>query len=210
MNHSLELNHGGAQPSAGISARTPELETVELPAEIILAANRGWHLFPFLARSRHASFAATLIGLATCDIEQLARWAAEHVECNWAVATGKDSGIFVLEFDGLVGQRSYNSAAMRNEDESNLIEQTLTSVAGHGESAIRYSFFRWPARRRLLDLGITILPRVRLHAEDDYVQVPPSIQVNGTRYTYLNPEASVLQAPVWLVEIVFEPEDGDG
>ena len=60
MNHSLELNPSGAQLSAGISARTPELETGELPAEIILAANRGWHLFPFLARSRHASFAATL------------------------------------------------------------------------------------------------------------------------------------------------------
>ncbi len=62
MNHSLKPNSGSVQPSAGISARTPHTQPVELPAEIIMAANRGWHLFPFLARSRHASFAATLIG----------------------------------------------------------------------------------------------------------------------------------------------------
>lgn len=210
MHHALEQKSGSAQLSAKTTTRIPRAQPGDLPAEIVLAANRRWQIFPFLARSRHASNAATLIGLATCDIEQLARWAAEHVDCNWAVATGRDSGIFVLEFDGVGGLRSYNNVAMQNEDESNRIEQTLTSVAGCGDAAARYSFFRWPTGWRTRHLRYTLLPRVRLHGEDDSVLIPPSIQLNGARHVYLDPEASVLKAPLWLVEMAFEPEDGDG
>ena len=201
-------------PMESARART---SSDEVPAEILAAANRRWQLFPILTQSRHASFAASLIAQATSDLDQLTRWAAEFAGCNWAVATGEASGVFVLVFDGPSARHAWQHSVANNEGDDYRIEQTLTVIAGRGESAQRSAFFRWPARRRQRMVRIhratsaVCVPHgVRLHGEDDFVLIPPSTDRNAIACIYLNPEASVIEAPGWLIDFAFEPEDGDG
>ena len=182
----------------------------EIRAQIEAAASRGWKIFPILTRSRHTSMAELWIGQATGDPEQLLRWADEHTHCNWAVATGKESGIVVLEIDRMLRQRVYHELMKNDPGEGNRMQQTLTVMAGMGEAAARYSFFRWPRWRRMRRLRLSFEPGIRLHGEDDYVLIPPSVRPNGERYVYVDPEADPLAAPSWLLSLAFEPEDGDG
>ena len=182
----------------------------EIAAEIEAAANRGWKIFPILTRSRHASHADAWIVQATSDPEQLLRWAAEHARCNWAVATGEESGIVVLEMDRVLSQRICREMMKNDPGEGDRMQQTLTVMAGMGEAAARYSFFRWPRYRRMRRLRLSFTPGVRLHGEEDYVLIPPSTRTNGERYVYVDPEADSLAAPSWLLSLAFEPEDGDG
>lgn len=182
----------------------------EIPAEIEAAASRGWNIFPILTRSRHTSLAELCIGQATCDPEQLLRWAAEHTNCNWAVATGAESGILVLELDRVLGQRTCRELMKNDSSEGDRMQQTLTVMAGRGEAAARYSFFRWPHCRRMRRLRLSFTPGVRLLGEDEYVLIPPSMSISGARYTYVDPQACLLAAPSWLLSLAFEPEDGDG
>ncbi len=182
----------------------------EIPAVIEAAANRGWKIFPILTRSRHASHADAWIVQATSDPEQLLRWAAEHAHCNWAVATGEESGIVVLEMDRVLSQRICCEMMKNDPGEGDQMQQTLTAMAGMGEAAVRYSFFRWPRYRRMRRLRLSFTPGVRLHGEEDYVLIPPSTRMNGERYVYVDPEADPLPAPSWLLSLAFEPEDGDG
>ena len=141
--------------------------------------------------------------------------AAEHANCNWAVATGEESGIVVLEMDRVLSQRVCREMMKNHPHEGNRIEgvqmdQTLTAMAGMGEAAARYSFFRWPRYRRMRRMRLSFTPGVRLHGEEDYVLIPPSTRTNGERYVYVDPEADPLAAPSWLLSLAFEPEDGDG
>ena len=182
----------------------------EIAAEIEAAASRGWKIFPILTRSRHASQADAWIVQATSDPEQLLRWAAEHAHCNWAVATGAESGIVVLEMDRVLSQRICREMMKNDPGEGDRMQQTLTVMAGMGEAAARYSFFRWPRYRRMRRLRLSFTPGVRLHGEEDYVLIPPSTRTNGERYVYVDPEADSLAAPSWLLSLAFEPEDGDG
>ena len=167
----------------------------EIPPEIEEAASRGWKIFPILTRSRHTSLAELCIGQATYDPEQLLRWAAEHVNCNWAVATGEESGIVVLEMDRVLRQRVYHELMKNDPGEGDRMQQTLTAMAGMGEAAARYSFFRWPRCRPMRRLRLSFTPGVRLHGEEDYVLIPPSLRTNGERYVYVDPEADPLAAP---------------
>ncbi len=117
--------------------------------------------------------------------------------------------------DRVLSQRVCREMMKNHPHEGNRIEgvqmdQTLTAMAGFGEAAARYSFFRWPRYRRMRRLRPSFTPGVRLHGEEDYVLIPPSTRTNGERYVYVDPEADPLAAPSWLLSLAFEPEDGDG
>ena len=71
--------------------------SADLPIEV-LQANRLWRLFPVLSQSRLAA-AKMQIADATADLAQLEQWACEHPGCDWGVATGAASGVFILQVD---------------------------------------------------------------------------------------------------------------
>jgi hypothetical protein len=57
----------------------------------------GWHLYPASNRSRAACFKGATEA-ATCDLDQLERWAREYPHCNWRVVFGP-SGLWGLDCD---------------------------------------------------------------------------------------------------------------
>jgi hypothetical protein len=60
-------------------------------------ARRGFRLFPCRPRSKRPAIKEWQ-HKATCDVAQLGEWFEKFEACNWAIATGKDSQIFVLGY----------------------------------------------------------------------------------------------------------------
>jgi hypothetical protein len=159
----------------------------------VLQANRLWRLFPVWSQSRLAA-AKMRIEDATSDLAQLEQWACEHPGCNWGLATGAASGVFVLEVDT---RRA--GSALRICDDAWDWQQTLQMSAGDAG----YAFFRWPAGRAMRDSGKNLAPGLRIHGEGDYVLIPPSACSSGISHVYLDPDAAIAAAPQWLLDCVF-------
>jgi hypothetical protein len=94
------------------------------PVEVYRAALRnGWLFFP-VSFSKHLAVTHANLVQATDNLRQLMNWARESP--NWALVTGPDSGVFVLEVDGDKGLASLLDLC--GDDWSWL--DTLRSVAG--------------------------------------------------------------------------------
>jgi TolB-like protein len=104
-----------------------------LPQEILAAASRGWRLHPVRARDK-APLVKDWPNAATTDIAQLGEWAGRFPACNWAVATGPESGVFVLDVDGNPGKASLKEFQLQGLE----VPETLTVTTGNG----RHLYFR--------------------------------------------------------------------
>jgi hypothetical protein len=95
-----------------------------VPVEVYRAALRnGWRFFP-VSSSKHLSVTHANLFQATDNLQQLSNWACEWP--NWALVTGPDSGVFVLEVDG--GEGLASLLDLCGDDWSWL--DTLRSVTG--------------------------------------------------------------------------------
>jgi hypothetical protein len=100
----------------------------------------------------------------------------EHPGCNWGLATGQASGVFVLEVD----TRSASSALRILCEDVWDWQQTLLMRAGDAG----YAFFRWPAGRAMCGSGENPAPGLRIRGGGDYVLIPPSVCSSGASYVY--------------------------
>lgn len=157
-----------------------------------LQVDRRWRLFPVQPHSRLAS-AETRIKDATADMAQLEQWACELPSCNWGLATGAASGVFVLEEDIRSASSGISSLF---EDE---LQQTLLMRAGD----TGYAFFRWPAGRAMRGSGKKPAPGLKIRGEGDYVLIPPSVCTSGVSHVYLDLDAGIATAPHRLIDSAF-------
>jgi hypothetical protein len=150
--------------------------------------DRRWRLFPVQPCSRLTS-AKTLIQDATADPAKLEKWASEFPGCNWCLATGAASGVFVLEVDTRIAESTLRVLC---EDDYSWNQTLLISAGETG-----YAFFGWPAGRAMRCSG-NLAPGLRIHGEGNSVLVPPSAS-----RAYLYPEATIATAPQWLIDCAF-------
>jgi hypothetical protein len=189
----------GLSPIEALQA-LPEYEPPyihRIPVEVYRAALRnGWRLFP-VSFSKHLAVTHANLFQATDNLQQLRSWAREYP--NWALVTGQRSGVFVLEVDGDKGVASILDLC--GDDWSWL--DTLRSMAGEK----RCISFAWPEGRRQISSSRQIGEGLRVLGEGDWVLIPPSREPHGAQHAYLNPEAEVVAAPVWLLDRAFGPAD---
>jgi hypothetical protein len=168
-----------------------------VPVELYRAALRnGWRFFLVSFDKHHNVTHANLVQ-ATDDLERLRLWARESP--NWALVTGRHSGVFVLEVDGDEGLTSLLDPC--GDDWSWL--DTLRSMAG----AKRCIGFAWPEGRRQINGSRQICEGLRVLGEGDWVFIPPSREQDGVQHAYMNPMAEIATAPVWLLDRAFGPAD---
>jgi hypothetical protein len=168
-----------------------------VPVEVYRAALRnGWRFFP-VSFSKHLAVTHADLFQATDNLQELMNWARESP--NWALVTGPDSGVFVLEVDGREGLASLLDLC--GDDWSWL--DTLRSVAGEK----RCIFLAWPEGRRQISGDRQIGEGLSVLGEGDWVLIPPSCESHGTQHIYLNPGSEVIAAPAWLLVRAFEPSD---
>jgi hypothetical protein len=84
---------------------------------VLTLADRGWPLLPCVERGK-IPLIQDWRRRASCDADIIGRWAKKHERCNWAVATGPASGVFVIDVDGESGEKSFCSLERRTNSET--------------------------------------------------------------------------------------------
>jgi len=170
-----------------------------LPAEIRAAAARGWRLLPVLARTK-TPLVKEWQKFATSDLGQLEAWAAQFPDCNWGMATGPGSGVFVLDVDGESGV----AALLAHHEQGRKLPNTLTVSTGNGS----HLYFHWPEDQPIRNSAGKLADGLDIRGEGGYVVIPPSVHPNGEPYAYGDPEERVLDAPDWLLALLRESTQG--
>jgi predicted P-loop ATPase len=141
---------------------------------------------------------------ATTDPRVAAAWWAQWPSANVGVATGKASGLVVVDLDVKPAQGGRPaldgvSELVRLEAEHGALPDTLRSRTGRGGLHL---FFAYPdGVERIKSSAGEVAPGVDVRAEGGYVVVPPSNHESGQRYRWLNPDVRQLaELPGWLLE----------
>jgi hypothetical protein len=172
----------------------PDLTRTE---QVLGMAARGWRLFPVMPREKQP-LVADWPHQATSDEAQLRFWLRRFADCNWGVATGPASGIFVLDVDGQQGQQSLRDL----EGKGYVLSNTLKVRTGRGE----HIYFEWPPNGTVIrNSAGKLAPRLDIRGVGGYVIVPPSIHPNGTAYKCVDEEAPIAPAPEWLLGMLIQP-----
>jgi hypothetical protein len=131
----------------------------------------------------------------TTNEQRIRSWAVKWPGCNWAVATGPDSGVFVLDVDGKEGRASLAEL----EAQHGTLPATLTSRTGR-EDGGEHRWFAWPVDRDIRNGQNKLGNGLDLRGVGGYVIVPPSAHRTGRAYEWLAPDAPIADAPEWLLE----------
>jgi hypothetical protein len=174
---------------------TQSCQSNKLPEEIRAVAACGWHVLPIRAHDK-TPLLKKWPQAATSDINQLEVWAGRFPACNWAVATGKDSGIFVLDVDGNPGKASLKAYQQQGLE----LPETLTTTTGKG----RHFYFQWPQDAVIKNSAGQLASGLDVRGEGGYVVIPPSVHSNGNHYAYTKPDAAIVAAPDWLLALLTE------
>ena len=166
-----------------------------LPEEVRQAAARGWRLLP-VWKSGKKPLIADWPNAATGDLCQIKEWARSFPECNWGLATGSGSGVFVLDVDGEAG-----AAALReHREQGRVLPKTLTASTGRGT----HYYFRWPdgqsIRNSVKKFGVAL----DIRSDGGFVVIPPSVHPNGALYAFAS-DLLVADAPQWLLNGIASP-----
>ncbi|MGD0481704.1 MAG: bifunctional DNA primase/polymerase [Terracidiphilus sp.] len=159
-------------------------------------AERGWKLFPCVPRSKVPRLKGWQT-LATSDLAIIRKWAAKYSLCNWAVLTGSDSRVFVLDVDGEKGRASLATL----EEQHGQLTDTLTSHTGRVDGG-EHRWFTYPAASEIRCNTGRLGEGLDVKAAGGYVVVPPSIHETGRPYRWAEPQRPVADAPAWLIELL--------
>jgi predicted P-loop ATPase len=137
---------------------------------------------------------------ATSDEAQIALWSQRFPACNWAVRTGEESGIFVLDVDGKAGAQSL--AALEQTHGDGWL-QTLRGKTPHGT----HVYFRYPTLAKGFKVKCSageVAAGLDIRGAGGYVLVSPSKLPDGD-YAWAN-DLAIANAPDWLLELVLVKE----
>ena len=165
-------------------------------------SRRGWPVLPLYSRNKNgvcdcgesdckfpAKHPRTYHGCkdATTDERIIKRWGREWPTANWGIATGKKSGLLVLDVDGEEGNASISKFQVPYSF------YVLSARGWHG-------YFKLPTDKVYPSL-IKVLPGIDVRAENGYAIAPPSIHITGKKYeVYYSGEISI--PPSWLVKAI--------
>lgn len=194
-------------------------------------ASRGWKVFPthhMVGMTCSCQTACASPGKhprtphgaldATTDERQIREWWSRWPEANIAVATGKESGLLVLDVDN-TRSVDVGGGVLISEGENSLrtlaelyepLPETLQQQTGSGG---RHFFFRYPEEGHYRNRA-RVLPSIDVRADGGYVIVPPSNHKSGASYQWLN-DAPLADPPGWLLDLLrqqaspVEPEAGE-
>ncbi len=167
-----------------------------LPPEVFSAALRGWKLLPIKAHAK-TPLEREWQKTATNDHDDLWEWAAKYPGCNWAMATGPGSGVFVLDIDGDPGSSALRAYREQGRD----IQDTLSVSTGRGI----HLYLQWPKGECIRNSAGRLASGLDIRGEGGYVIIPPSVHPSGAKYAFIDPNQSIKNAPEWLLESLRQP-----
>jgi|SRR5215813_4794330 len=166
------------------------LEQLRL-TELECLAETGWHLFP--CKQRDKTPLVKWGSQATSDLATLRNWWEQFPGCNWAVACGPDSGLWILDVDGPEGAATLDVLCREHRGEW---LQTLCVLTCRG----RHFYYRYSQQYPIKNSAGRMGPGLDVRGEGGYVLIPPSFHPSGHQYTWQKPPFPIVSAPSWLCE----------
>lgn len=204
--HGHQIGRGDGPPAqkhppearnAGVSNKqTPAL------AEALAAAKRGWRVFPLTKGSKVPLKGSRGVHDATNDLRQIHEWADAHPDCNWGLATGTASGVFVLDLD--LYKPAATFALERWESDYGPLPDGPTCHTPRGG---RHHLFQHPAGCKIKNNNSGALAAgTDVKGDDGYVVLAGG-QAEGGSYVWdaeCSPDDPVPVHPEWLDHLLRE------
>ncbi len=155
--------------------------------------------------ARQGAAAQTLAHLGvirSCDYPRIGQHSSK---CNWGVATGPGSRVFVLDVDGEAGKVSLAALEAKHGPLPVYTHFDYWAGGWRGTSMVQLPGWprgtqqHWHAGRRL-----------RCSRHRQIVIVPPSIHESGRTYRWADPEQSIADAPSWLPDLLSGNSSNNG
>ena len=132
---------------------------------------------------------------ATADRKRIKAWLQKWPGANFGIATGRPSGILVLDIDGKVGKASLQAL----QDKHGRLPRTVTVKTGKG----RHLYFRCDGARVGNSAG-RLGKGIDVRGDGGYVVAAGSVHASGAVYRYVDgrglEDIEVASAPKWLID----------
>ena len=170
-----------------------------LPDLLLFALNCGFRVFPCHPRSKVPCIKSWR-KLASSDPAAIEKWARKYPDCNWAVATGPESGVFVLDEDGAAGSESLRLLEVQHGP----LPATLTNLTGR-EDGGRHLCFRWPATGEVRNSAGQVGKGLDIRGAGGYIMIAPSIHPDtGQPYRWFDLQQTIAEAPAWFLDLLLK------
>jgi hypothetical protein len=168
--------------------------------EVLSLAERGWRLLPCAERGKQPLI-SDWRRRASSDPEAILSWARRHPRCNWGLACGAESGIWVLDIDGESGTENLQDLL---EQHGTQWTQTITAQTGNG----MHFYFAYPTEASIRNSASKLAAGLDTRGDGGYCIVPPSIHPTGATYRWTAPLNGRMPAstPEWLLHLVAGPQ----
>lgn len=173
---------------------TQQSRSAEDRSTVLQIAQWGWRLFPVKPRGKQPLI-TDWPHKATNETPCIERWMDRFPDCNWGVATGPESGIFVLDADGENGLR----AIVDLERQGCVLPKTLTTRTARGT----HTFLDWPfSGAEIRNSAGKLAPGLDVRGAGGYVVVPPSVHPDGAAYSFIGETTQIAPALESLLEML--------
>jgi Bifunctional DNA primase/polymerase, N-terminal/Primase C terminal 1 (PriCT-1) len=161
-------------------------------------ARKGLRVFPCQPRGKAP---ATQHGCldATTDGDRIRQWWQLIPEANVAIATGKASGVFVVDVDSIDAEAELH----RLEDQHGPLPPTVESITPRG----RHVYFKMPAVPVRNSAG-KIAPGIDVRGDGGYALAPPSITARAYCWS-VDAASEFAGAPDWLLARITAAPNGN-
>jgi len=161
--------------------------------EALAYAALGWRVFPLEPRGKKPLIREWQIK-ATTDAEVIREWWAKWPDANIGIATGLETGWFVLDVDGETGSESL----LALESEIGPLPETREARTGSGG---RHLLFKMPDRD--IRNKQSFRPGLDIRGNGGYIVVAPSIHPNGKVYSWPYAfEDPIAEAPEAFLDVI--------
>lgn len=162
-------------------------------------AARGWRVFPLPPGTKTPRLKAWQTK-ATTDRAQIDTWWTAKPDSGVAIATGPETGIWVLDVDvtdGKTGDETLADLATLHGE----LPPTMASITGSG--GVHY-LWAWPDSADIRNnAGTRLGPGLDVRGDGGFIVAPPSLHPNGTHYEWdLGEPDEPTEAPAWLLKLV--------
>lgn len=159
----------------------------------------GWEVLPVAGK-----IPATINGVydASGELRKVPIWYERHPGRGVALATGRASGVWVLDLD----QPDGLATVAELQEQYDKLPVTLTSRTGSGGYHL---FFQLPQDSNVRNSAGRVGDGIDVRGTGGYVVLPPSPHPDGQRYQWVRGrgfgEIEPVEAPAWLMQLAAPP-----